>query len=181
MRHVDDTQAGFLTLVRNIEDAAPVGTRLDRQPLTSVPVATEVAVANEDHVFLFSGLLSVSSRDQDRRGNRNMDDREKDSARCNCAPREESPSTWGECWQTRRVPSSRCNSQELSSEISQADWSSEWPRSCLKVELQATFSSVSRVRRSACQPNRSRSPWRNAPLEGEEIVVDWIDWPSWLS
>jgi hypothetical protein len=93
MRHVDDTQAGFLTLMRNIEDAAPVGTLLDRQPLTSVPVATEVAVANEDHVFLFSRLLSVTSRDQDRRGDRKMDDGEKDSAHCNCSPSDESLST----------------------------------------------------------------------------------------
>src|SRR5580693_1594532 len=166
MRHVDDTQAGFLTLMRNIEDSAPVGTLLDRQPLTSVSVATEVAVANEDHVFLFSRFLSVTSRGQDRRGHRNMDDGEKDSAHCNCSPRNEGLSTWSECWQTRRVPSSRCNSQELSSEIPQADRSSEWPRLCLQVELQATCSSVSRVHRNEYQPNRSRSPWRNAPLEG---------------
>src|ERR1700676_3326165 len=116
MGHVDDTQAGFFSLMRNIEDAAAVGTLLDRQPLTPVTVAIEIAVANEAHVFLFRRRLGVNRRDT-HRGSKN--DGEKNSTHCKCPPRDESfqminMPTWSECWQIRSVSSSPCDSQELS-------------------------------------------------------------------
>jgi hypothetical protein len=118
MRHVEDAQAGFFSLMGDVEDPPAIGTLLDRQAFASVTAAIEIIVADENHVFSFSRLLGVTSRDKDGRDDRSKDDREKDSRRC--SPRDESSqmirtSTWSECWQTRRVSSSWGDSQELSS------------------------------------------------------------------
>src|ERR1700674_741706 len=121
MGHVDDTQAGLFSLMRNIEDAAAVGTLLDREPLTPVTVAIEIVVANEEHVLLFR-CLSGGGRDKYRDCEKYKNDGEKNSTHCKCPPRDESfqminTPTWSECWQVRSVSSSPCSSQELSSEI----------------------------------------------------------------
>jgi hypothetical protein len=39
--------------MRNIEDAAAIGTLLDGESFTAVTISVEVTVANERHVFLF--------------------------------------------------------------------------------------------------------------------------------
>jgi len=113
MSHFDDAQAGCFRLMRHIEDAPPIGTLLDCQPLATITVAIEIVVANKHHVLLFC-RLSVNRRNG-QGGNKNG--RKKNSAREDGSPQEKSrinTSAWSDCWQMRRVASSPHLSQELS-------------------------------------------------------------------
>ena len=64
MGHIHETQTSIFSLMRNEKDASAIGTLLDDQPFTPVTVAIEVVVADQEHVFLFSQLLSIGGWDE---------------------------------------------------------------------------------------------------------------------
>src|SRR5579864_5918068 len=64
MCHVDNTQASLFSLMRDVKDAAAIGTLLDHQTLASVTVAIEVIVAKEKHILLLSRLLGIGGSDK---------------------------------------------------------------------------------------------------------------------
>ena len=114
MRHVDDTQASLFSLMCDVEDAAAVGTLLDRQPLTSVPMAIEVAMADEYHILSVSRLLRARGRRKHHGSKENRHERENNSLHGRCSS-VNTPS-WNQEWQTGRVSSSARDSQGLSLE-----------------------------------------------------------------
>ena len=114
MGHIHDTQASLFSLMRDVEDAAAIGTLLDRQPFTSVTVAIEVAVADENHIPLFSRLLRIRGWNKHHGSKGDSYYRENNSLQGGCSPI--NTPTWNQGWQTGRVSPSSSDSQELSLE-----------------------------------------------------------------
>ncbi len=50
MRDIDNADAGFLTFVREIQDAASIGPLLDGESFAAVAIAVEIVVGDQDHV-----------------------------------------------------------------------------------------------------------------------------------
>jgi hypothetical protein len=53
MRDIEDADAGFLSFVSEIKNAASIGPLLDGQSLAAIAIAIEIVVADEDYVVGF--------------------------------------------------------------------------------------------------------------------------------
>ena len=85
MRYVNNTQTSLFALVRNIEEAPAVRALLDHQTLAPVTFAIEIAVANEDHVLLFSRHLGIAGGDKHHDSKEHDGEREANFAHVGCS------------------------------------------------------------------------------------------------
>ena len=62
MRDIHYAQAGFLSLMGEVKNAAAIGELLDREALAAVAISVEIVVPDQRDVPRFRGRLCVSCR-----------------------------------------------------------------------------------------------------------------------